>query len=335
MNRALPGRIRDLICDGVPPSALVKGRADRAVYNSVLSTAMSANVHGQHQIDWEDQLLAADSRLGQQMRRHGNGKVRSGEQVMQYLDKVWTKADALLEEAGPALTRDLMREQGNERARALLAAVEDPAANLSNSERAVLAHAAEAVLRYNEQGKAVDRVTLPRAQMLPHDVAGQRIEATGLGLTALRTALRRLADRNLLVLAERGEVRSKRRPKPRANVYALPEPGTLRRAVYPLDVPEDGSVVPLAQISGAPVPAAPGAPAQISGAPTCTTDKEGPSMAVTLTVTVTAPDAEELAAALALLRRESSVQVQTTATTTDAPLPANVTALPRRGRRAS
>lgn len=314
MDRALPTWARHLICEGVPAADLATKRADRAVWTALLRTAASASVRGQHQWEWEDQLLAADSRLGQQARRHGRGKVRSPEQFMALLDKVWTRADQWLEEQDPAKNRDEMREQGNERAHAVLAAVEDPAALLSDAERAVLDVIARAVLDHNAEGKAFDRVMMPRHRLQP---------ATGLGLTALRTALRRLEGRGLLVLVEKGRPRgAAARQKARANVYGLPTRAALYSAVRPIGVPEDGSVVPAALVCGAPTSERPGAPAQVCSAPSPATGPE----AQMVTLTLSAPDAEQLAAALALVRREVDVQVRA-APAEAAGLPANVTPL--------
>lgn len=317
MDRALPGRMVDLIHEGVPATDLVTERADRAVWNALFATAASANLRGWHQWQWEDLIFDANSHLGQQARRRGRGKVRTPEQFVALLDKAWTSADGWLEEQPPAKNRDEMRAQGNERARAVLAVVEDPAALLTDAERAVLDVIARAVLDRNAAGKAFDRVMMPRHKLLP---------ATGLGLTALRTALHRLDERGLLVLVEKGRPRGPAaKQKARANVYGLPTLSALRSAFRPIGVPEDGSVVPPAQICGAPSPETSGAPPQLFGAPSPATDPE----AQMVTLTLSAPDPEQLAAALALVRREVDVHVQATRAE-PAALPANVTPMPVR-----
>ncbi len=174
---------------------------DTAVWNALWRTAASANGRGWHQTDWEGLVRAPGQRLGEQAGRRGGNKFRTPRQIAELLDKVWTSADKWREEQGPAKTRDEMRRQGNERARIVLDIVESPAALLTDPERAVLAHAARTALAHNSRGKALDRVALPRAEMRAR---------TGLGLTALRTTLRRLEGRGLLALVEQGLPRGPR-----------------------------------------------------------------------------------------------------------------------------
>ncbi len=196
---------------------------------------------------------------------------------------MWTSADKWREQQGPAKTPDEMRRQGNERARVVLDTVEDPAALLTDPDRAVLAHAAPTALAHNSRGKALDRVAAPRAEMLAR---------TGLGLTALRTTLGRLEGRGLLALVEHGLRRGPRAGKPgRANVYALPEPEAVQ-ALLP-EVPENRSVVPPAHLCGAPPPDQFGAPAHLCGAP-ADNNTEVPEDDQMVTMTVSAGTAAQL-----------------------------------------
>jgi hypothetical protein len=118
----------------------------------------------------------------------------------------------------------------------------DPDRDLTDAERAVL----EAVARIADE-RGSDRLTLSRAVLL---------DTSGLGLTALRTATRRLDERGLLMLTEPGRPREKGRP-PRASVYRLacrpnPESGLAVPPARSSGAPEQPPTVPHALVSGAP-----------------------------------------------------------------------------------
>ncbi len=287
VDRALPPSIIDLIHEGVTRADLASG-GDQAVWKALRRTAMSAAARGWERWEWEPLVLGRGRRLGDQARHRGVSKTLTPVQLAKRLDSAWTAAVDFLAGQPAAMSRSELRRQGNERAVALLAAVEDPDAALSNGERAVLAHAARSLLAHNGQGRALNRVALPRERML---------EQTGLGLTALRTVLRRLQERGLLTLAEPGRRRAPGARRGIANLYALP---TVEHLAATVMYRETRSVVPLAQLCSAPGPPPAGAPPHLCSAPQPDPAEE-PRM-VTLTLPAATPDV--LAAALDALRRQ-------------------------------
>ena len=94
----------DVVHDGVPPADL-RGRGDKAVWNALCSTAMSAMQHGYGYPDWCATVLAPQNRLGAQVRvRVGRGdKPRSREDVYRQLQTAWDKA-AVRVASSPAWT---------------------------------------------------------------------------------------------------------------------------------------------------------------------------------------------------------------------------------------
>jgi hypothetical protein len=296
LNRALPGRTIDLIREGVSPADL-RERGDRAVYSALVRTAMSACQRGWDCWEWEAEVQAAQSHLGQQVRLRVGAKPRTAKAVVAMLSDAWEAATVKVSES-PATGRDAAFVT----AAALRDFVADPDSPLQDAQRAVLAHAAAMATTYG-----TDRPALPRRDLQ---------EASGLGLTALRTVLRGLHDAGLLVLVDPGRSGGPNVRKRRAALYRLPSPDALY--LYR----ETRSVVPLAQVCGAPASTQVGAPPQICGAPLpapeidssavqsdgsaavledpTTTAQEGTAMhSLTL---LTAPTPEALAAVVAALR---------------------------------
>jgi hypothetical protein len=133
---------------------------------------------------------------------------------------------------------------------AVRAYVADADADLTEADRAVLAHAADVSER-----NGTDRPALPRRRI---------VEATGLGDRAVRNALARLGRRGLLVCAVRGRPagQATRPENRRASCYRLPpprDPSYLYRGTR--------SVGPPAQVCGTPRIRLPGPPPRSVGPP--------------------------------------------------------------------
>lgn len=252
MNGTLPPWAIDLIRDGVPPADL-KAKGGRAVWHALVRTAASAQHYDWDRWVWEEEVTSPKSNLGRQVATKDGRRPRTPKAVRKTLQDAWEAAWEWRTTQEAPWSRQEAQEAAEERAKAAVAVAEDPDTDLTDAERAVLVHAAAEVRRYAEKGKATTAVTLPRAPMQ---------EATGLGLTALRTALRRLEDRGLLTLTVRGQ-RGAPGPKRKANVYALGAP-TSFTSMYR----GTRSVVPPAQTSSAPQSSPNGAPHQTSSAPT-------------------------------------------------------------------
>jgi hypothetical protein len=190
---------------------------------------------------------------------------------------------------------------------------DDPDADLTGAERDVLRVVADMAIT-----KGIERLALPRRVLQEH---------TGLGLTALRSTLKRLDQTGLLVLAEAGRAGGPSARKRRANLYRIA--GADTPALAPYLYRGTRSVVPPTQICGAPPADAHGAQHQICGAPqeptrpTPETDTEQETNVITLTLS--SKDPQDLADAIAALGRTGQVQV----TKQEPSLPENV--VPIRG----
>lgn len=290
MNRALPGPMIDLIRDGISPTDLRRG-GQRAVWSALFRTAASAAQRGWDGWEWECLLREPSSVLGRQASTRDGQRLKTEQSIAKTYAAAWDRATAWVSEQPARWTRSEAEEQAVRRADLVAELAADPDATLPQSYRAVLAHAANQARRLTS-----DRPALPRKQML---------EATGLGLTALRTALARLDGAGLLVLAEQGR---RGASSGRSNLYRLAREDHPALASYLYR--ETRSVVPPAQVCSAPRLNLDGAPRQVCSAPhpdaVTKPLPEGPSM---VTLTITAPDADALAAALAALRREQDVAV--------------------------
>jgi hypothetical protein len=249
MDRALPRWAIDVIRDGVHPREL-KVRGDRAVWSALVRTAASAHQRGQDRIEWEYLVLEQRSHLGHQLRLKDGHRTRKPAHVAKTLAAVWDTAVVWCSERAPAWTAEDAASEAETRAAALTGITADPDAELTDAERAILEHAVNCAREYRRP-----EVTLPRQRML---------DATGLGLTALRTALRRLEAAELLVLVQPGRRGAPGSGRPaRAAVYRL---ATAEGAAHYLSR-GTRPVVPLAQTSSAPLDSRFGAPAQTSSAP--------------------------------------------------------------------
>lgn len=304
MDRALPGWAIDLIRDGVPAADL-KARGDRAVWSALVRTAASAHQRGQDAMEWEYLVLDTRSHLGQQLRLKDGHRVRKPLTVKKTLANAWDAAVVWCSEREPAWTAEDAAREAEERAAVLVDLIADPDTELSDAERSVLDHATAQARAYHRP-----EVTLPRQRML---------EATGLGLTALRTALRRLEASGLLTLAQPGRRSAPGSSRPgRAAVYRL---ATTEAASYYLSR-GTRPVVPPVQTSSAPIDSGVGAPVQTSSAPDALEEN------AVVTLTLSSRDPQALADALAALAR---TEVQVTETSSNAEvIPDNVRPLTRR-----
>lgn len=280
MDRALPGPMVDLIRDGAHPADL-RSQGQRAVWSALFRTAASCHQRGWDRWEWEALLTEPTSNLGRQAATKDGRRRRTPEAIAKTLAAAWEHAEQWVAERPDRWNRAEAQQQAIRRADLLCELAADPDADLDNACRAVLAHATD-----RARALTSDRPALPRAQMLA---------ATGLGLTALRSALRRLEEADLLVLAERG----RRSPAGgRANLYHLAP--VSHPALAPYLYRETRSVVPPGQVCSAPGDNHDGAPAQVCSAPT-TEDVQ------MVTLTLTAPNADALAAALAALRGDDRI----------------------------
>ncbi len=292
MDRALPPLMIDLIRDGVPPAEL-RASGSRAVWRALFRTAASACQRGWDAWEWEQRVGEPASRLGAQARLRDGKKARTDKAYADTLHNAWDKATAWVSEQPRAFDREQMRELAQNKATALLVLASDPAADLLDADRAVLAYAAQ---QATERG--TDRVAMARRTVA---------EVTGLGERSVRNALDRLDRSGLLTLAEAGRPGGPSAKRARAHLYRPAEPRDAAASLYR----ETRSVGPLDQLCGTPADGTVGTPPSSVGPPSPESHsqpKEGPHM---VTLTLTAPDAEELASALALLRQERGVQVDT------------------------
>ena len=222
MNRALRGPIIDLIRDGVPATEL-RRRGSGAVYSALCRTAASSAQRGWDCWEWEELILGPASKLGHQVRLRDAVRPRKAAAIQKMLDSAWDSATRWVSEQPPPFTVVEMAARAGCRADALLRLVEDPATDLLNADRRVLAYACE---QARERG--MDRVALPWRAV---------VETTGLGERSVKNSLKRLVAGSFLTLEDRGRPGTK---KPRAALYRL--------AVEPL--PVNGSVGPEALSCG-------------------------------------------------------------------------------------
>jgi hypothetical protein len=283
-----------MITDGASRADLL-ARGDQAVWSALVRTAGSALQHGWTFPEWAALVSEPSRNLGRQAQtRHRGSKVTqlTGPQYERKIAKAWDAARSwLAKEAAPATTPEDLAATIT----AIRLLVEDADADLTASERAILAYAANEAERLN-----TTRPALPRKTML---------QAASLGLTAARTALRLLDRKGLLVLEVHGRpaganAKAERR---RSNCYRLPIPGTPGAPSYLYRGTR--SVVPRTHLCGAPASPTRGAPS-ISVVPPESSPDPSQEESV-ITVTVSARDADTLRAQLAELLAGTDVRIQT------------------------
>jgi hypothetical protein len=284
VNRALPGPAIDRIRDGVASDDL-HARGDRAVWDALFRTAASAVQAGWGQVEWEALVLEAGSALGRQasrtvrtVRTAGGDRVpqrthvvkaRTTAETYAFLAKVWDRAVAWVNSREASWTPEQQAQEAAARAAALAALTEDPDTDLRDADRRVLTAFVAQLNRYHRPA-----VTYARADLL---------RDTHLGLTALRTALDRLALRGLITVNIPGERRGPNsRRRPRATVYEVATAEQAHLYQYPLR----GSVVPPGMVSSAPPSGVFGSPHLVSSAPQPQTPTGDPIMSDTLTLTL-------------------------------------------------
>jgi len=268
-RRSLPAWATDLVRDGLPAQALAR-EGHKAVYNALVKTACSAQQRGWSEVDWSYFLDEPGSELGRQNRCDAGRRPINPSIVRGRTNKAWAAAKQWLDDADSPWTADQASEHARALASTLRSSVIDGDLDLSDNERVLLAHVAEVA-----EARGSDRLTLPRAGLL---------QGSGLGLTALRTALARLADRGVLTLVSSGAVRTKGKPR-RANVYQL-------TALSQSGNPVSGAPGQLAVPPGS-------VPLAVSGAPSTSQEPEGSSM--TKMPEIPSMTVEEQAAVLRLL----------------------------------
>lgn len=240
MNEALPAPILRVLNDGIPADTPRRER-HRAIWAALCKTAASAAQRGWSEVAWFS--LVDESTLGEQCRTDTAGRPIRALTVRRQAVKAWAAAEHWLDDADKPWTPAEAALHAEEVAEQIVEHVCDPDADLTDGERDVLAWVAAQAVRTGS-----DRLTLPRAAL---------IAGSGLGLTALRTALHSLAERGLLRVVEAGQARTKGRPR-RATVYRL---------TAPLIPSPRVSGAPATVVSGAPADDLPAIGARVSGAP--------------------------------------------------------------------
>jgi len=256
-RRALPSWAIDLIRDGVPREDLQQS-GQRAVWNALGRTALSAINAGHSRPEWEYEVTRPVSRLGVQNRLRADGRERTAQAARKALNAAWERAEERASQR-PAWSTEAAREEAHRRAQAVGLIAADADVPLADPQRALLAYAAEVA-----SGQGSVSVNLPRVATA---------QATGLGEKAVRLNLDRLVERGLLDLVERGRARTRARPG-RANVYRLPDEAGLRLARTSLSR-ETRQVGPERQ-SGGPLPRNPTGPTHHKPQPP-TGDRGAPS----------------------------------------------------------
>lgn len=239
MNSALPSWAIDLIRYGPSPGDL-RERGYGAVIAALVRTAMSAHRRGVDKDIWLDLVYSPTSRLGVAMRTK-DGRTRTAHALGKEVDRAWDRAWLKCSEEGAWSTAQAAEEAAR-RADFLLDIVAGADVDLIDTDRRVLAHVAELARKRGSTRVALARRTAAAA--------------TGLGVQAVRLSLARLEARGLLELVEHGRPSGPKSKSPaRANVYGLPEAGSLYMGGVP---PQVGS--PATHV-GSPDTAAMGSPA--------------------------------------------------------------------------
>lgn len=206
MDRALPGRMIDLIRDGVHPATL-KAKGNKAVWSALMKTAISAQLRGWDAMEWQALLDEPKSHLGRQMRLRDGVKPIAKKTVQRTMDNAWDKAWEWRTSRPEAWSKKEVSEEANRRADAMQDVIADASRDITDNERAVVAYAIE-----QTRARGLLRVPMPWRSVQ---------QDLGLGERATKNAIRNATRKGLIVL----EVAGKASPvegKRRANLYGLP-----------------------------------------------------------------------------------------------------------------
>ncbi len=243
MDRALPGRYIDLIRDGVS-SAQLKRSGRQAIWSALVSTAMSAQMRGWDEVEWTYLVLDPKSYLGYQARSKGKDRTLPATQAAKQMRNAWEKAWVLRterESGDPAWGAERAAQEATARAEAATTAIENQDVDLTDAERAVLAYAVS-----QTRLRQFTNVAMPRRAIYT---------ATGLGSTAVSTALNGLATKGLLHLHQAGQNAATTKYR-RASIYTLADVRCMASYVRdltgpPAAAPSDvlASVTPIRRLS--------------------------------------------------------------------------------------
>jgi len=198
LDRALPGWAVDAIAEGVPT------RDGRQVYGMCVRIAMSAYRRGWTEPQFVNEIAAPTSRLWAQIMTRRDGRTSSMPVAMKSLRKAWTQGVANANSVGMR-TRDEIAADAVELAYAWADRLDNATDGLSATETAVMRYVVAETTR-----RGMLRVTCPRRIVAEH---------AGIGEEAAKGALRRLADRGLLVKHSAG--RPGEPGKGRAAIFGL------------------------------------------------------------------------------------------------------------------
>lgn len=211
-DRALPGRVIDLIVDGASADDL-RTRGTGAVWAALLTTACSAVQRGWSRAEWVEEIMHPRSMLGRQLRLDRRAQARSPGTVQRDLDRAWTRASTWVCDH-PPLTRDDI----DARIRWARDLASDPDAPIPDTDRAVIAHGCDVGATHG-----TDRPTMPRRAVAA---------ATGLTVEQVRASLARLDRTGLMVCEVRGVPGGPRAARRRASAYRLPSPASVARQAW-------------------------------------------------------------------------------------------------------
>jgi hypothetical protein len=272
-RRALRGWAVDRLHDGLSPPY-----SEPEVWKALGATALAAVNARWTQAEWVD-LVTQPGRDGlwrQYAIRRDKPKPKA--RLRKVLDDLW---DGAVQHAveNPSFGEHV-KDEIADRVIAIREAVQDPEADLTDADRAVLSFAAD---RAEQVGSTV--VNLPW-----RDVQ----EGTGLGERTTKNALRRLDRREVLPLRERGRPGTRR---PRANAFEIPDSDRL----FSYLCRGTRQVGPLARTGGTPTEIGRGTPTRTGGTPTAPTERQNP---MEITIKVTEDEQAEILALLAEHRRQ-------------------------------
>jgi hypothetical protein len=200
---------------------------------------MSATQHGWGFQEWLALVNDPLSRLGTQFSLRDGKRAKSRKTIQHGLEDIWDKAVATVNGLDPSFTREQVADAAQARAEGVMQLVADPDAELTDSQRSVLAYAAEQTIK-----RGMLRVALAWRAVQ---------EATCLGERATKNAMAHLTDKNLLSLEASGRSGADA-SRWKANLYSLPTKEALvsyrGRGTRPMGPPSTTSGTPKEFING-------------------------------------------------------------------------------------